>query len=320
MQETQTTSEERPQRAMQVVLGEPALHKRYWILCSSVIMLLLLATVIFISFGSAIGNNPLPGYTILWEHSLPGIVSLFYIPNAAIYVFPLKPWRTLNQRRQQAARYNLTVGARAVARPQPDAPALPTSFIIATEHSWPVTIISTIGYIFILYIIGIEIYSNWQETPQIIQQGVPVALVALNNYLNLAILLCIAASCLISLIFAPQQQLIATRDGLTCRRGYRTSFIPWQQARLFAIIGQADMGKQEPAIFYELASQDTAIRWPSTNKFVKRALRTSVPTGVQSFPMSFRQSDLATSLFMQRVQFLNIIIAERTELPLYDLR
>ena len=321
MQETKTISEERPQQAAQVVPIEPSLRKRYWILLSAVIMFLFTIAALFLSFNSLNGNIPLYGYIIIWNHSLPGGVSLFYIVFSAIYVFPLKPWRTLNQRRQQAARYNMTVGAwaRAIARPQSDAPALPDSFVVSTKRSWPITILSAIGYIFILYIIGIEIYSNWQETPQIVQQGVPITLANLNNYLNLAILLCMAAGFLISLIFAPKQQLIATRDGLLCRQGYRTSFIPWQQAQLFAIIGQANISKKELAIFYELASQDTSIRWPSTNKSVNRSWNTSVPTGVQSFPASFRQSEPTTAPFTQQIQFLNIIIAERTGLPLYDL-
>lgn len=322
MQETQTISEERPQRAAQVVPIEPSLRKRYWILFLGIIMLPLLAAIFFLAFNSLDGNNLLAGYMLLWQHSLPGTAPLPYLAYSATYVLPFGRWKTLDKRRQQAARYNMTVGAwaRAVARPQPDAPALPDAFAISTEHSWPATIFFALISILILYVISVVAYSGWQATSQIIQQGVPVILVILNNCLNFALLLCGAAGAFISLVFAPRQQLIATGDGLTCHQGYRTSFIPWQQAQLFAIIAQANTNKKRPvALFYELASQDTSIRWPSTNTSVKRN-RAIIPANISLFHMCSRYSGSTIAPFTEQVLFLNIIIAERTGLPLYDLR
>ncbi len=58
-------------------------------------------------------------------------------------------------------------------------------------------------------------------------------------------------------VLAPRQYLIATQDGLIGYRGLRLRVIPWQEARLFAVIA-----KQETLV-YELASSTTLIRWSS---------------------------------------------------------
>ncbi|HEX7734030.1 MAG TPA: hypothetical protein VF458_04185, partial [Ktedonobacteraceae bacterium] len=74
--------------------------------------------------------------------------------------------------------------------------------------------------------------------------------------------------------------------------------------------------RRKPVFFYELASKDTVIRWPSMNKRVNRSSLTDTPSSVTLLGHGIRPSDL----FPQQARYLNIIVAERTGLQLYDLR
>jgi hypothetical protein len=308
MQEAETISDERPRRAAQVVPLEPSLRNR-----RRNFVILAFLTVL------TIVNIRLVFETELLRDSFFNSVALCSIFCLLISLFSRSHWSKLNQRRQQAARYNLAVGVRARAT-TPDLPALPDSFAIDIRPRWfAIYALVLCSGLFFVLIMALT-YSYGQDMFQSTQHGVPMALVVLEISLNIATLLFATTIMLITFVRAPyRQQLIATSEGLTCRRGLRTNFIPWQQACLFAIIGQASTGKQESLLFYELASRDTVIRWPSAYRFVNQGWGTTVPNAV-TWRYGLLAGPAAVREFPQQIQFLNILVAEYTGLPLYDLR
>jgi hypothetical protein len=279
---------------------------RRWLFISGIIVLLLyIIDVYFTSSG------------VSQENSCLHIAGFYYVIFTAAALFALSQWKALDKRRQQAARYLLVTGAsrNAVNQPPEGISDLPEIFAIRSRRRWSGTCMLIVLCALLLSVPGIVVYAYWRGSSQAIQQGLPAAFVILQNGLNIVIWLLLLLLVVGMLIFAPRQELIATREGLTCRRGYRLSFIPWSQARLFAVIGQPD-SEHTPA-FYELASQNTLIRWPA---HLSRQPVYGRPVGVMRFASSLARPEQPSAEFPQQVQFLNIIIAERTGLPLYDLR
>lgn len=307
MQEIETTTNVRTDRDVQVIPLEPALRMRYWLSISGIIVLLLY--IIDVYFTSSAGSQ---------ENSCLHIAGFYYVIFAAAALFSLSQWKALEKRRQQAARYLLITGgaSRSSAdRPLEDVPALPDTFTMRARRRWSGTWALAVFYALLLSIPAMVVYAYLQGSPRTIQQGLPAAFVLLQNGLNIGLWLLLTLLAVGRLIFAPCQELIATREGLTCRRGYRVSSIPWSQARLFAVIGQP--GSEHAPAFYELASQKTLIRWPAHLSGQPLYGR---PIGVVSFASGLARPEQPRAEFPQQVQFLNIIIAERTGLPLYDLR
>lgn len=307
MQESKTISEERPRQAKQVVPLEPSLRARYWLLLVDVALLLLFIVNFQFAF------NP-----VILNHSFFSLLILYVLIILVLHIFPLKRWRMLNERRQQMARYNLTTGAweRAVA-PQADTLELPDTFVIASQRHWLATFISALLYGLFLCLLGAITYTFNQAMLLATYYGLSLPVVIWEILLNIVYVLFLAWLPLRWLIFSPRQQLIATRDGLLCCRGYRTSYIPWQQATLFAVIGKSSR-KAGAVLFYELASKNATIRWPSANVFVPRGIGTRIPTAMP-FLYNLLVRPFPIGEFQQQVQFLNSIVAERTRLPLYDL-
>jgi hypothetical protein len=310
MQKTETIVEERPQRAVRVVPIEPSLLNRYYYLISSAIVLLILIVNLSVALNE-----------VLLSRSFIGIWSLYYVIMSVLFSFPFKPWKALNQRRQQAARYNLTTGVliQAGSQSRSEVPDLPDSFAIYAQRRWLSTCIIAFISVFAMCFMCIVTYTYTQYMLQEVQYGISMGVVIWEISLNSATILVLIGLIFTSLVISPRQQIIASRDGLVCRRGYRTSYIPWQQARLFAIIGQATISKQKSILFYELASNDSIIRWPSASRFVNQGIGSKVPSAVTLLRNIQTRAAGSDAEFQQQVQFLNIIIAERTGLPLYDL-
>lgn len=316
MQRTKMVNEARPRRGVQVV--QPIATGR-------VRMIALIAGLLLAVLSGATGfllttNNSAAGS--LWQHSFLPLVAVVSALNAIGFVFPSSASKVLDKKRQQAARYNMTVGAweRALAHTRPGVPDLPASLTIARERSWPATLASAIIGSAIAGIAGKIVYDNWMQTLPLVQQGMPLFWIIVNTCVNAAFFLSIVIILLYSLISSPRQQLTATHEGLYCRLGRRTGFIPWQQANLFAVIDQIEKRGQQPALIYELASKDTIIRWPSTNTPVYVDWRKGLVMHVFLSGSLIRRSPAVAFEFEQQIQMLNIIVNERSGLPLYDLR
>ena len=311
MQSIEQISNERPDKALRVIPIDPSLRLRYRIIVFILITLVLFSFNITLAFNEMIFNYSLFNFWVLY-----GVIIYLLI------VFPLKPWRWMDQKRQQAARYCLTTGllARANTQREIEAPDLPEYFALTVQRrrvlTWSVSLLlSSILFtgVFIAYTYGQTMLHN-------VQYGLAMATVIWEISLNSAVVLLWGYFSFSFLIINPRQSIIATRTGLLCWRGYQTSFIPWQQARLFAVIGHAPVKRQEPMLFYELSSADQVIRWPSAYVFIKQGLGSKVPSAVTLLRNVLTRPVGSTADFAQQIQLLNIIIAERTGLPLYDLR
>lgn len=318
MHQIQTMTNQRPRRAAQVVPIEPSLSQRYYVLIVGVFLLLFSIIGFVVMYNGLFGIPSFSGYQTLWTHSF--FVNI--IPVGIIYplfaLSRLSYWRKLNQRRQQAARYNLMVraSAHAVTSSSSDTTPLPDAFTIESKRNREFTVLWTLVSFFLVCVMGALSYSYWSDTQRAIQQGASMALVIANTAINLVFILAWSLFCIIKLVYGSRQQLVVTRDGLFCCDGYRTRSIPWQEARLFALVSHATTKENEPLFFYELASKDTLIRWPSIDKPAHNTSVASVPSEVTLFGRFIRSSER----FPVQIQFLNIIVAERTGLQLYDLR
>jgi hypothetical protein len=301
----------RAPRAVRVVPREPALRSRYR---SLLYTLFILAICIL--------NLILTSHTVLLNYSLFNLAALFYLAGALAFNSSFKRWRALDRRRQQAARYNLTtrLGARTSTPPRADVPALPDVFVITARRDWLFTGIFAPALLLLLCLLGAVTYSYAQSMLQEVAHGIAPALVLWEIALNIAPVLASGSVIFTRLVMTPRQGLIATRDGLLARSGYRTRFIPWHEARLFAIIGQVDLGKQKPVLFYELASSTGIIRWPSAPTFVAPTNWNRIPSAVTLLRTIQGITSASIGGLAQQVEILNIIVAERSGLPLYDLR
>lgn len=114
-------------------------------------------------------------------------------------------------------------------------------------------------------------------------------------------------------IFRTGQQLRADEHGLTLTQPWskKVQAIPWRDARLFAIDempgGDSRIQKSRPPFLFELASEQEVICW-----FGNLRERPNV--------VAFSQPVLTNDEYLQQLQRLHVLIAQKTGLPLVDLR
>jgi hypothetical protein len=288
------------QKTGRVVARDPSL-KAGRIL--AIIALAILPTVALLCVAS-------PTLNLLEPLSLFTGISAAYL---ITYIVQFSQWRKLEKKRQQAALYNFT--SQQPAPISPSFASLPARLVIGMQRHWFITyIVGAICGIFILFI-NVTFYSLWQTyAQQIIQQGQSLGWLFFGTVLYLGFLALCDISLLIAFLSAPRQQLIATQDGLICRLGYRFSYIPWHEARLFAVIGQV-----RDALVYELSSDTQIIRWVSKPvagsgyTTPARVLGLTNPFGmVQAYP--------SKEEYEQYMQTLFAMIIVRSRQPCHDLR
>jgi hypothetical protein len=228
-----------------------------------------------------------------------------------------KPWRTLEQKRQRAARSHLTKGEFITSVFQHDL-HVPASFTIQLRHRWrTIAVFAMIEGVFLLLAM-LFLYWFWQDTLSlVILQQESIGLALLQTVLNVFVMLAGIVGDLDLFFFMPRQQLSATQDGLFCRRGYHFSSIPWKHARLFALIGEEEAKKQGNVYYYEVSSEDAVIRWSSLPIAGSSWKTPSATVGVTA---RVAQPEASEKEYQQDVQTLVWIVALRTGLPLYDLR
>lgn len=179
---------------------------------------------------------------------------------------------------------------------------------------WIVSI--TRGLELVILVLLLSVF--WRDTVSLlIHQQESLVLALLQTVLNVAVVFYALGSAVVTLVFTPRQQVTATRDGLFCRLGYHFSYIPWQQARLFAIIGEKETKKHGRVFFYELSSEQAVIRWTSRPTLTGPWHMPSTAVGVAGLLV---QADCSEKEYERRVQTLLAIVEARTGLSLYDLR
>lgn len=309
MQQSEIVVQARPPRAKRVVLLEPS--RKVWRITLFVSIILLVLYVIAAAF---FWTHPL--YSPVWNASYIATFPIWFLPQAIVRLLLVPSRKALDERRQQAARYNLAVGTE-VHKPSSDLTGLPANFVIRLRRRNFATWIAGFLYAALFAGICLLLYQAWQTTAQaILHAGIswtPALLIAGMNIIITIVLLILIVNLL---IYTSRQKLIATRDGLFCRRGYRTGYIPWQKARLFAVISRHSHTRHGLTLYYELASEDTVIRWPSQPR---GGPARDTPAGVAMLGWPLAGPTTSAETFQQEVQLLNIIVNARSGLPLYDL-
>ncbi len=201
----------------------------------------------------------------------------------------------LDQRRQLAASGDQSLLAREQIVPNEVALPLPTT--LKMRSNWPGFVAITAILMLIMAMIVVISYI-------LVDGASPHPSHVFLTYLVLAspVLLIPLITMLLIFFLRRRRSIEVSENGLTLYDVSGAHYVPWNEARLFAIY----MGKKDtPAIYYELASAKDIVRWTWLRKFSK--LNTELPT---------------TSIeeYNWQMQELLSLIAARTGLPLYDLR
>lgn len=189
----------------------------------------------------------------------------------------------------------------------------PAVFTVRVQRNWLITGIAGLLYLPLLGVILGLFIADWQTSMQyLVQQGELSTATLFGTLFNGIFGFLLTLPIVVTFAFAPQQQIIATSEALICQRGLRFRYIPWPQARLFAVID-----KQKGAIIYELASGTNLIRWSSQPGFSFFGVFPAATMGIA--PFSLVRTPQSAKEYQQKIQELTVIVATRTGLPLYDL-
>ncbi|HYL44662.1 MAG TPA: hypothetical protein VEU97_14860 [Ktedonobacteraceae bacterium] len=293
-----------------VVPLEPWLKSWRYQLIFSPIMLVLGIGILFLpsEFHYGFLLNPSANFPFLISFGLSPLIS---------YAFHVKQWKYFEKRRQQAAMLNFETRPYATAYPFPDVftPQLPIN--IRMRRDWPGIWTWCILYALFLVILFAMMHYEWQRDLTIItQQKLPLDEVYLGVGIDVAYVISIGIFMAQSLFYSSRQQLIATEGGLICHLGTRFSYIPWQEARLFAAIGGSGEKRDAPPRFYELASATEVIRW-STLPYASFGAPYQT-MGITHFGQA--QAYPSDEEYCRQMLTLLSFIAAQTRLPLHDLR
>jgi len=227
-----------------------------------------------------------------------------------------KRWKQLKQDRQQAFKDYVNGDKTWKTYPLPEySDPLSTTVSVQMRRNWRTTWIAGAIYSIPISLLLFICTLYWQSGMQyIVEMSGWVFLCTL-----LWLLLWLSFTCIFCLpvlavfLFAPHQKLIATRSGLFCYRYLRLSYIPWEEARLFAVIHKAG-GSQ----VYELSSSTQVIRWSSKPESQSMGTFPVGTTGIA--PLGLIQAEKSSEEYQWQILQLILMVADGTGLPLYDLR
>lgn len=260
-------------------------------------------------------SSPFPFQLVIYIFLLATLVLPFNNLPSSTYVFPWPfrgKWQNLERDRQQAVANRLS-GKTTMTFPLPEVfTPLPATISVQMRRNWRATWIAGALYAPLIGIVLWAFVSGWQINMQYLaQQGELSAWTLLGSIpYTLVCFLCIVPT-FSAFFLAPHQRLIATQDGLIGCRGLRLSYIPWQEARLFAMIAM------QGTFVYELASSTSIIRWSSKPAWSYGDTYPSAVIGIA--PLGLVQSEHSTEEYHHQIQQLTAMVAARTGLPLYDL-
>lgn len=291
-----------------VVPFEPTLKtQRYLLFFGIVVLVAYIITLVLFRQANTIIFGVDSFFFLLWMYCF---YPLFYF----IYG---KPWRKLEKKRQQVARYNLSKGLPTQIAGLQDYSDFPARFAIRLRRRWLFSWVVSIARGLELVVLVLLLFAFWRDTVSLLMhQQESLVLALLQTILNVVVVFYALGSVVVTLVFTPRQQVTATCDGLLCRLGYHFNYIPWQQARLFAVIGEKETKKHGKVFFYELSSEQAVIRWSSRPTPRGPWDMPSTAVGVTKWLV---QADCSETEYEQRVQTLLAIVGTRTCLPLYDL-
>lgn len=303
------TSPTQREQVSKFVPLEPTL-KRWRVLLFIGLALLVIYVVTFLLLKPV--NTALFGigsfFSLLW---------IGFLSYPILYLSRGKQWKTLEEKRQQTVLSSLTLGVPPQSAFRPGISHLPTQLAIRLRRRWATTWLFGIGGGLYLTLLVLFLYAFWSGTvSMVIHQQESLVLGLVQTMLNVVVVLTYLIAFAAELVLTPHQYLIATQDGLVCRYQYHFSYIPWQQARLFAIISAGETKQHRSVFYYELSSETVVIRWSS---LPARAGK-ETPSGTVGITGWLAQADISVWRYEQDIQTLNAMVATRTGLPFYDLR
>lgn len=282
----------------------------------AVVALLLVLTHLPGPISNLIGwqSPPLPSdwqmvYDLTSGAILAGIGACFF-PYADMCLSRKWSWKELEPSRQQAAAA-LLQGILPVLFPLPTVVGpLPTTISIHTLRNWRATATAVATVTLLWGFCLVKFFYNWQPNLQPFAQQGQIGLMMLKIIINLALYSIPILPAFLAIILAPRQLLLADQDGLYCYLGPRATYIPWHEARLFSVIAE-----EYGILVYELASEISLIRWSYT------LMKGNFPYATfGSAPFKIAQGEPSEDEHRQRIRRLTVLVAEKTGLPLVDLR
>ena len=247
--------------------------------------------------------------TVLYCYTIPAI---FIWPFAPIFI--LGRLKRLEPARQRTAKNHFS-GISMATFPLPEVfTHLPATLSIQMRRNWRATWIAGMFYTLLMGLLFWDFASGWQSNIlYLAQRGMISSWTLLGSiFYGLPYCVCILPA-ITAFILAPRQQLIATQDGLVCRHGLRFNYIPWHEARLFAVIAE-----QQITLVCELASSTSIIRWSSTPQSNYADNFPAATVGIA--PLCLVRPTTSTEEYQWQIRLLTALVAARTNLPLYDLR
>lgn len=233
------------------------------------------------------------------SHSIMGILFILYSCFLLLaFLWKRRTTGKLDQRRQRAASGDQSLLASEQITLSESAFPLPLR--IKMHLHWPGVLIIIAIYMALILLV---LYISFLTT---IASGATAAFGSQQFLLFLVISLpvIILPIPVVPFIFflRSKRSIEVTADGLKVNDVSAVHYVPWNEARLFAIY----MGKKDtPPTYYELSSAKDIVRWGWTHKFTN--FSTEVPT-------------VPVDEYHRQMQALLSLIAAKTRLPLYDLR
>ncbi len=288
--------------------------------------------IIALTIGSYLLPEPLHD-VLLWNKPIPFFNGIIFVTIYGLFLAPIIlsaiflvtfinmsfitpytkwKWRVRDKKRQQMVEN--TWSDRSIF-PLPEIfTALPTTVSICVRRNWRATRIAGAIYTPLIGIVLLVFCLDWQVNMSYLAQQGEISGWALLGGIFRALLYCLFIFPAISaFILAPRQRLIATQDGLICYRGLRFSYIPWQEASLFAVIEE-----QRDTLVYELSSSTSIIRWSSKPAWNYADIFPAATIGTA--PLGLIQAENSTEQYQWQVRQLTAMVAAGTGLPLYDVR
>lgn len=226
---------------------------------------------------------------LFWSSSAPtekfGV--FFFIGWCLFFSLPLLR-RPRQRQRVEALRMRMNETPLFTKQPTLDAPdlALPATLTLQVSRS---SCIVFAAYWLIMLGILLIFQASFLQALQLL-------------WIAIAAWLALGALVLGLIVLAFYQRIEITQDVLAVQHGWRRKQIPWQEARLFAVLGLDEKKTAQPHL-YELSSERTILRW------------THVAPG-----MGFAIQPRDRQLYWQCLDDLSAYIRFRTHLMLRDLR
>lgn len=208
-------------------------------------------------------------------------------------------WKRIEQRRFAAVQGDRTL--LAAEQPMSNAASLHLPITIKLRYSKEFLLFST-GVVVLTALLLAVAFTWFNNGPLLFTSN--RLLFFLVSFLILVVLILVLFIA-ISLTPLWRQQIEVTESGLTAHYAGRVSGIAWDESRLFATFGTFGAQKSGAAITYELSSAGAIVRWT----WVKR----------KSYFMGLEPTVPFEEHYVQ-MQALQVLVAAKTGLALYDLR